>query len=822
MSMQTLTILQFIGILTAYLGMTVLLPAFVFYRKVSEERFCVRFMIYFVIGNVYLMNLVMILQLLHISHWVTLFLGTVFPAVWTLARVHNTTVKDGVISAAKAVNSFLSGTMGGRLLLSKTLRFFGGLWKKGFLNLARSIRHNFFDWVAVIGIIMLVFWQYGCNRIWNMGYCFSDMPVHTYWVNAMNRNEIYIAGVYPFGFHSIIYYLHEMFGIYTYVLFRLFGLAEVLLIHLVLLAFLKACCKVKYTPYIAMVLYLAADIWNDETYNRYCGTLPQEFGMIFILPAVYFLFAFFADRKKENGAKGRKVHSTRYLIYFGLSFSATLAVHFYNTMIAGLFCMAVAVGFLGLLFRKEYFGRILLTGILSVLLAVLPMAAAFAMGKPPEGSLRWGLSIISGANASSGDSDDREQEDTEEDSRTDTSGGEGADTTGQSEPDTSGGEGADTTGQSEPDTSAQGEGENSHGTPSLAGTETQSPDIEPPAEIPKPPKQPLGVRLKTWIKGKWNKTTHFLEGLVFTMNAYVLSRILVEAVPGILIISVCPILLGLYYLGQRRTRHYGSMLISVAFCMVFLYMMMMSSWLGLPSLMDQNRCRIYIAYMLMASVAMALDGMISFFVGWITTQTLADAFSLGIVGFISGVLIFSGAYRQPINMKAFESNEAITCLTNILKSNRRFHFTVVSANDELRMVENDGYHYEIIHFLRSMEGENQAEYMTIPTPKIYFFIEKIPVDYGVNQEYEGSGRRVSREGAKKPLPNSGGLSVYQKENRYTVMSRMYYWVQEFQALYPNEMRIYYETDNFICYEVDQNPYRLFDLSIDYGYNSMEY
>ena len=147
---------------------------------------------------------------------------------------------------------------------------------------------------------------------------------------------------------------------------------------------------------------------------------------------------------------------------------------------------------------------------------------------------------------------------------------------------------------------------------------------------------------------------------------------------------------------------------------------------------------------------------------------------------------------------------------------------MVSANDELRMVENDGYHYEIIHFLRSMEGENQAEYMTIPTPKIYFFIEKIPVDYGVNQEYEGSGRRVSREGAKKPLPNSGGLSVYQKENRYTVMSRMYYWVQEFQALYPNEMRIYYETDNFICYEVDQNPYRLFDLSIDYGYNSMEY
>lgn len=816
MSMQTLTILQFIGILTAYLGMTVLLPAFVFHRKVSEERFCVRFMIYLVIGNVYLMNLVMVLQLLHISHGITLFLGTVFPAVWTLARVHNTTVKDGVVSAAKAVNSFLSGTMGGRLLLSKILRFFGGLLKKGFLSLARSIGQNFFDWVAVIGIIALVFWQYGCNRIWNMGYCFSDMPVHTYWVNAMNRNDMYIAGVYPFGFHSIIYYLHEMFGFYTYVLFRLFGLAEVLLIHLVLLAFLKACCRIKYTPYIAMVLYLAADIWNDETYNRYCGTLPQEFGMIFILPAVYFLFAFFADRKKESGAKGRKVHSTRYLIYFGLSFSATLAVHFYNTMIAGLFCVAVAVGFLGLLFRKEYFGRILLTGILSVLLAVLPMAAAFAMGKPPEGSLRWGLGIISGVNSSSGDSADVEQEDTEGDSRTDTSGAGEAGSSGQSGSGVSGAGGAGSSGQSGSDSS--GRTENG----SLGQQNPEGSDTDPSVESLKPPKPPLGARLKAWVKGKWNKTTHFLEGLVYTINAYVLSRILVEAVPGILIVSVSPILLGLYYLVPRKTRHYGSMLISVAFCMVFLYMMMMSSWLGLPSLMDQNRCRIYIAYMLMASVAMAIDGMISFFVGWITTQTLADVFSLGIIGLISGVLAVSGAYRQPVNMKAFESNEAITCLTNILKDNRRFHFTVVSANDELRMVENDGYHYEIIHFLRAMEGESQTDYMTIPTPKIYFFIEKIPLDYGVNQEYEGSGRRVSRDGAQKPLPDSGGLSVYQKENRYTVMSRMYYWVQEFQALYPNEMRIYYETDNFICYEVDQNPYRLFDLSIDYGYNSMEY
>lgn len=36
------------------------------------------------------------------------------------------------------------------------------------------------------------------------------------------------------------------------------------------------------------------------------------------------------------------------------------------------------------------------TGILSVLLSVLPMAAGVAMGKGLQGSLYWGLSVING------------------------------------------------------------------------------------------------------------------------------------------------------------------------------------------------------------------------------------------------------------------------------------------------------------------------------------------------------------------------------------------------------------------------------------------
>lgn len=807
MSIQTLTILQFIGILAAYLGMTVLLPAFVFYRKVSGERFCVRFMIYLVIGNVYLMNLVLLLQLLHISNRITLFLGTVLPAVWALARVHNTTVKDGIFSAARSVNSFLGGTMGGRLLLSKAVRSVGRLLKTALLRVFCSIRHNFFDWVGTVGILVLVLRQYGCNMFWNMGYCFSDMPVHNYWINALSNNHLFVAGVYPQGFHCIIYYLHEMFGFYNFVLLRMFGLVETLMIHMMLLVFLKACCRTKYAPYLGMLLYVFSNVWNLETYKRYSSALPQEFSMIFILPAIYFLIAFFEERKKENGARGRKVPSTRYLLFFGLSFSATLSVHFYSTIIAGLFCVAIAIGFAGLLFRKAYFGRIMLAGILSIVLAVLPMGIALATGTRPEGSLRWAVAVMTGKIDSSGNAVQTQQ-----------SAATGSSQAGNN---SSGQTGTGTSGQVTTGTVSSG-GAISSG---ASGGELQSSAdgaVQPQENLQPPePKVPMGVRLKTWFDEKWIKTVRFVTGLRNAVNVWVISNASLSTVSLIVLLTVLPGCLGLLYLFPRKTRHYGSILITTTFCILFLYAVMMASWLHIPALMDQSRCSIYLAYMLPAAISLAVDAGISLVAGWVATQFLANMLSLGGVGLLLCVLVSCKAYRQPLNMPALESNDAIICLTNILRDNPRFMFTVISANDELRMVENEGYHYEVINFLRAMEGESQADYLTIPTPKIYVYIEKVPIDYAVT--YEGSGTRISASGANRPLPTGGGLSVYQGRNRYTVMSRMYYWAQAFHILYPNEMRVYYETYDFVCYEIDQNPYRLFDLSIDYyGYNSKEY
>ena len=59
---------------------------------------------------------------------------------------------------------------------------------------------------------------------------------------------------------------------------------------------------------------------------------------------------------------------------------------------------------------------------------------------------------------------------------------------------------------------------------------------------------------------------------------------------------------------------------------------------------------------------------------------------------------------------------------------------------------------------------------------------------------------------------------YNGPDRAVTMSRTYYWAQAFQQLYPNEMKVYYENERFVCYYIEQNTYRLYNFAIDYGYN----
>lgn len=892
MSMEVLTILQCIGISAAYLTMTFVLPSMLLYRKIQKLRFCERFMIYQMAGNFYMMNLVFVLELLHISNRVTLILFTVVPCAVIYSFIYKKKPVQMLYEAFDYVERLAGGQFGVRLFMRRVRQAVWRGVKRTIIAVFKRIGRNFIDILLIAALTAGLCYVYGTNLLQYFGYCESDLPVHNYWVNYLSRNRIFVAGVYPFGFHCVVYYLHTVFQIPTYVMFRVFCFVQNVIIHYVLLAFARYCCKSKFAPYIGVFMYVFLGIFGENTYVRYFSTLPQEFGMIFILPSIYFLFAFLAKKKKKkeeedadgakdekkpvpraegivgmNGGglpafagesllqmdddelpplseesiirieedgivktsvgqgeedtnnlekdvkkqekdtkkqekaakkrdrkikraeKAKKVQKIRerwkekliamvrtedfwYLAGFAVSFGMTLSAHFYDTMIAGLLCVGVACGYFFRLFRPKYFGKVMLAGILSIFIAVLPMLIAFAMGTPLQGSLGWGMKVISGENNKK--STQTVQQVVEDDS---VQNGQSAGT-GQNAGD---GQGIAVNGQ---------QGVAADGTTVGNGGTVQ--------------KAPLSERVVGKLKSSVAAFWDAMKIYIITDSYPLFQKLLLGSMAFLALLS-------LIFFMVRQT-DYAARCLSISAGLVALSVLQASSRLGLPTLMDAIRTCIFYAYVLAAAWSLCVDGVLQFFFGWFKWKWILHTFSLAALAAVVVTCYQEDLIRTPPERQALQTNDAIICLTNIIHDNKDFTWTICSANDELRMGEDYGYHHEVHTFLKDLKRKGRTYSITIPTSKVYFFIEKIPIMYG--RAYRGDEIAIEDAFADEPLPGGGGISMYQGVNRLIEMSKLYKWAQQFAELYPNDVKVYYESDNFVCYCVDQDLYRPFNFDIN--------
>ena len=769
MSMTTLVILRFVSIFAAYTGLTVLLPAIMFRRILAGRRLSEQFLMCYTFGNFYIINIVFAVQLLHISGFWTLVLFTAVPGILIWGRVNRVSLRELCMKTGIVCKKILQGSMGIKGFLYRVKNRSMAVLKKAVWLFYCEVVCNTLQWILAGAVIAALFWIYGRQLILTYGYRASDIPVHLNWINQMSRGNLFASGVYPFGFHCMVYYLHAVFGFDTYVILCVFYLVQVFFIHIVLLAMLKLLCRSLYLPYAGIMVYILGSFWARQTYSRFGSSLPQEFGMIFVIPSVYFLIRFFQTEKKNLKNRETKL----ILGCFALAFSLTLAIHFYGTMIAGLCCIGIAVGFCTRFLNKEYFRRIMLTGIISVFLAVLPMGIAFAGGTPLQGSLGWGLSVING--------DSSDTEDTSENE------------------------------------AAQKQAMEEMAARLIENTQNSNSESVQTGEIPiitEAPKHSLADKAREIPK----KMKNLREMMIRRIQEFIINSQEQWCAYAVLAGIAVLILLGLMFIILRRIT-YGEMLMSAGFCMGILTLLLCAGNLGLPVLMDPARCSIYYVYLLIVSITVLGDGLLYliFMPRILTIPRNAVSFILTVS--MAAGMIHQGLVKTPDFISDYVSNGAFTCLTNIIKENKDETWTIVSANDETQMGLDHGWHYETITFLRKQEHINKDTKLIIPTEKVYFFIEKIPLNYSV--VYSGSGQSISKKGASQSLPNSGGIGMYQGEGRWILMSRMYYWAQAFMEMYPNEMKVYYESEDFVCYVIPQNMYHQYNFAIDYGYNEFQ-
>ena len=767
--MTTLITLRFVSIFAAYTGLTVLLPAIMFRRILAGRRLSEQFLMCYTFGNFYIINIVFAVQLLHISGFWTLVLFTAVPGILIWSRVNRVSLRELCMKTGIVCKKILQGSMGIKGFLYRVKNRSMAVLKKAVWLFYCEVVCNTLQWILAGAVIAALFWIYGRQLVLTYGYRASDIPVHLNWINQMSRGNLFASGVYPFGFHCMVYYLHAVFGFDTYVILCVFYLVQVFFIYIVLLAMLKLLCRSLYLPYAGIMVYILGSFWARQTYSRFGSSLPQEFGMIFVIPSVYFLIRFFQTEKKNLKNRETKL----ILGCFALAFSLTLAIHFYGTMIAGLCCIGIAVGFCTRFLNKEYFRRIMLTGIISVFLAVLPMGIAFAGGTPLQGSLGWGLSVING--------DSSDTEDTSENE------------------------------------AAQKQAMEEMAARLIENTQNSNSESVQTGEIPvitEAPKHSLADKAREIPK----KMKNLREMMIRRIQEFIINSQEQWCAYAVLVGIAVLILLGLMFIILRRIT-YGEMLMSAGFCMGILTLLLCAGNLGLPVLMDPARCSIYYVYLLIVSITVLGDGLLYliFMPRILTIPRNAVSFILTVS--MAAGMIHQGLVKTPDFISDYVSNGAITCLTNIIKENKDETWTIVSANDETQMGLDHGWHYETITFLRKQEHINKDTKLIIPTEKVYFFIEKIPLNYSV--VYSGSGQSISKKGASQSLPNSGGIGMYQGEGRWILMSRMYYWAQAFMEMYPNEMKVYYESEDFVCYVIPQNMYHQYNFAIDYGYNEFQ-
>lgn len=775
MSMNTLTIIQILEVLAAYTLIALLLPWLALRNVFCKFTISERIMGYFLAGNFYVIYLVFLMEFLHISGRVTLTAGTVTPFLIILYRKYRGRIPEIIEKFLLKVRYILHGVLGWKTLL------FGRKEEK-----KRSYhRQDVKRWINYVPDLFLtalliagVCYVYGRNAVTVYGYKASDMPVHTYWVNLMDENHIFGAGVYPHGYHCIIYYLHKVFGFPTYVVMRVFGFVQTIFVHLALLVPLRALCKNRYTPYIGTAVYLMGNFFSAQTYSRYASTLPQEFGMLFIFPTAYFAIAFFkkyaavlkAETEEEKKEDNRI--TKWYLLGLIISFSLTLTVHFYNTMIAGVLCVGIAIGYFFRCLRWKYLKQLIIAALLSVLLAVAPMAIGVAMGNPLQGSLYWGMNVIKGTANDSGNLSTKKKVVKDKNGNEVTVVGDVDDETIEK---------------------------------IKNGTIMTEGDGKTPVK-PEPEKT-FKQKVEEKIQAVFNQTQSFVFDGNKKMTMFLTSGV------------AASVLLGLLCVLFRRPDQAGAVW-SIGAYTGLMFLMQSMGVLGLPALMDPARNSIFFAYSVGVLLAVDADTVLYLTLGWFKKTWAMNLAALALLLMTGNYIWEHQLYKEPVKTNAFEMNENITCLTNIIKSNEKNTWTICSANDEKQMVYGNGYHYEMITFLKEMKDIQKNPMVKIPTNTVYFFIEKKPLNYAqtVNPN-DWKNVKISKKYAREELDYSTGLTPYMGVNRAVTMSHMYYWAQKFMELYPNVMNVYYETDQFVCYIVSQNGYNFYNFAIDYGYNN---
>lgn len=619
------------------------------------------------------------------------------------------------------------------------------------------------------------------------------MYVHHAWIYGLKEGNIFSAGVYPEAMHCFIYSMDVLFGISIYSCLLFLGEIHVAALLVAVYCLFREILKSRYTVYLILAAFLTIDVvCIDEIYGmaRLQYTIPQEFGLYTLFLCTLYLIRFL---KRENkGFDGN-------LFLFMTSLAASLAIHFYVTIMAFFLCASFAVFGLNQIFRKKNFGVLVTAVILGVVISTLPMVLAFASGIPLQGSLNWGMNIINGTDTKEGRSQ-----------AVQTSTGESTEAmTG---------------------ITAEKGSENASSLPSQSQLDSQQGTVIEMESSTNVPKTPLVKRVADAVIRSLKLVYQYgYVQLYGRSRAGWLLRFTIIAA----ILTLVNVVISIVRLKKISFSMYAG-ITTASFLFMLLYA---APFLGLPEIIAGARLCLPEQILLLAMMAIPADELF-----FLLEKTKAGHFvpqiSLaGVLAIYAGTNYF-GVFHGYLYYELTRYNAAVELTSEIMDAYPQYSYTIISTTEELYQSVEDARHEEILDFY----NKSQLVDYYIPTEYLFFYIEKNPIYYAQYHFFSGPrwlaqdkytkyyeystavlsiGDGIEHSEISEEAVGESLLTTSKASDAYSVIinrtileSEMYHWCQEFKTRLPNEIKVYYEDENFICYVVKQNPAHLYNLNLE--------
>lgn len=755
--------------MVSYLLLTFLWPHVVFGQHLREKSPVYRFSFCVTVQTVLANTVVLGLGLLHIlNHWVVC-IAFYSPLVVILGkRGLEILKKNEAILRSSPSNLFTA--------IVRRSFFYE---KKRMIQQFAIIRPHFLEYVllGIISIYSLIYFSWGAFQTTSYG--FGDLYVHHSWTYGLTQGTIFANGVYPEAMHCVLYVIHALLGIPLFSVFLFFGSIQSTLFLISAYCFLRELLQWRYTPIFILAAIVLLEVDSGGELNgivRLQWALPREFSLTLQMLCVLFFLRYL--RSKERATKKSSPFIwNRQLFIFMMALAGIIASHFYSLIMAFFMCVVILLLHLREVFSKERFVPLVAAVLSGLLIAGTPMVAAFLSGIPLENSLIWGINIINGTNVY-------------DESRL---------------------------------AEAEDEDEN-------AGTDT----YEQTASLPE--------KIRDKASFIMNGLYHGYSDLTGLPQAafYIRLTLLIALLYPLLRLSLRHLPIPLEklkkFLQVMQPWFFGYL--HLALLSVIIIILYAAPYLKLPEIIVGDRLSSTAEIFLYAILIIPVDTLFAFFAissNELILHTISFvSFMVFCIWGISGRNYHGYLYQE---LSRYKSEVAVTI--DIIEKYPKFQYTIVAPTDALYHVIEHGRHEELLNFVTQTAEDRYY----IPTKYVFIYIEKHPLQYAQRYFLEGPSwlasekylpllqlpnsvqspnilsSNISMKAASKELDTSSVYTPFLLYNglgtRTIIESKAYYWCQRFAELYPHEMSVYYEDDDFVCYYFEQEPHSPYNLAIDY-------